>query len=265
MTETDLQQRLEQASSDIANLRAALERASAAQLEAQQEAERLTDVARSATEEMQHFVYAFSHDFRQPLRSILTSAQLLERQSDLKPRIEEFTSSIIQGSLEMNSLIERLLTYSRVASNLRRSIVPLSAAAQWALMNMGKTVTDAGAQIICDDLPTVDVDDSTMATLFQQLFTNSIQYRGADLPKVQVTADESDSGYVISVKDNGCGIKEQYHEKVFAPFQRLHGPEIPGVGLGLSISRKIIRAHGGRIWVESDGATGSTVRFIIPN
>lgn len=251
-------QTLEEATQQIEQLKAEC-------ADARAEAERQADSARLASEEMQHFVYAFSHDFRQPLRGVLTSAQLLERQTDIKPRIEDLTSSIIQGAVEMNGLIERLLTYSRVASSLRRSIVPLSAAAQWALMNMGKLVTESGAAIDYGDLPTVDVDDSTMATLFQQLFTNSILYRGADTPSVKVTADEQDSGYLISVSDNGCGIKEQYHEKVFAPFQRLHGSEIPGVGLGLSISRKIVRAHGGRIWVESDGTNGSTVRFTIPN
>ena len=260
----DLQLQLTQAQEEIAELRKALERESLKCADAQRDAEWQSDNARLAAEEMQHFVYAVSHDLRQPLRGVLTSAQLLERQTDLKERIQDFTSAIIQGSVEMNALIERLLTYSRVASNLRRTIVPLSPVVQWALMTMGKTVTDAEAQVTCGDLPTVDVDDSSFATLFQQLFSNSILYRGTEKPKIHVTAEEFESGHLISVQDNACGIKAEFQEKVFTPFQRLHGSDFPGFGLGLSITRKIVRAHGGRIWVESDGSHGSTFRFSIP-
>lgn len=260
-----LQRRLDQAEEEIANLKVALDRAIASRDDAALDAERQAENARRATEETQHFVYAVSHDLRQPLRGVMTSAQLLERQADIKPRIESFTSDIIQGAIEMNALLERILTFSRVASNLRRSIVPLTAVVQWTLMNMGKAITDANAQITCGDLPTVDVDDSTVAMLFQELFTNSILYHGSELPKIHVTSDEADSGYVISVQDNGVGIEKDFHEKVFAPFQKLQKHPAKGFGLGLSISRKIVRAHGGSIWLESDGATGSTVRFTIPN
>ena len=260
--ERDLQ--LTEAQEKIAVLEKALEEATAAGAAARRDADWQSDNARLAAEEMQHFVYAVSHDLRQPLRGVLTSAQLLERQADLRERTQEFTSAIIQGAVEMNGLIERLLTYSRVASNLRRTVVSLSPIVQWALMSMGKTVTEAEAEITCGDLPTVDVDDSTFATLFQQLFTNSILYRGAGKPKVHVSAEEADTGHVISVQDNGCGIKAEFHEKIFTPFQRLHGSEIPGFGLGLAISRKIVHAHGGRIWVESDGVHGCNFRFSIP-
>lgn len=264
VADQDLPLQLAQAQQQIVDLKISLEEARASLVSVRGDAERHAENARLAQEEMQHFVYAVSHDLRQPLRGVLTSAQLLERQTDIKDRIEEFTSSIVQGAVEMNSLIERLLTYSRVASNLRRTIVPLSPVVQWALMSMADTVTDAGAKVTYEDLPTVDVDESSFATLFQQLFTNSILYCGANAPKIHVSSEERDEEYIISVRDNACGVKEEFHERIFAPFHRLHGHDIPGFGLGLSISRKIVRAHGGKIWVESDGSSGSTFRFSIP-
>jgi signal transduction histidine kinase len=79
-----------------------------------------------------------------------------------------------------------------------------------------------------------------------------------------VSAQEDTDAYKVSVRDNGVGVKPDYHQIIFAPFKRLHGKDIPGVGLGLSICKKIVIAHGGQIWVESDGQNGSTFHFTVP-
>ncbi len=79
-----------------------------------------------------------------------------------------------------------------------------------------------------------------------------------------MTAQEQPEGVVVSVQDNGPGIEPKYHDAVFTPFKRLHGRDVPGTGLGLAICRKIMQAHDGKIWVESDGQRGSTFKFMLP-
>jgi len=100
--------------------------------------------------------------------------------------------------------------------------------------------------------------------MFQQIIGNALKFRGAEAPRIEVTAQEEPEQVVVSVHDNGPGVEPKYHEAVFTPFKRLHGREVPGTGLGLAMCRKIVHAHGGKIWVESDGQHGSTFKFTIP-
>jgi signal transduction histidine kinase len=228
------------------------------------EAERTLAEAQAATEEMEHVIYAVSHDFRQPLRTMSSYAQLLQRQYTLDDDSKEMTAFIINGANEISTLIEDVLKYARVKTSPERTIVNLSAIVQWAAANLQGKIRDSGAQVTCGDLPELAINESQFVQLFEQLFTNALKFRSTDPPKIEVTAEEDTDGYLVSVRDNGIGIEPKYHETVFAPFKRLHGREVPGTGLGLAICRKIVRAHGGKIWVESDGQHGSAFRFTVP-
>ncbi len=213
---------------------------------------------------MQHFIYAVGHDLRTPLRSIASYAKLLERQYANNPETSELTGFIAAGVAEMNTLIEDLLKYSRIGSSPRRTTVNLGAIVQFALMNLQAQIRETAAEINVGDLPELAVDESQFTQLFQQIIGNALKFRGVAPPKVEITAEERPEDCVVSVHDNGPGIDPKYQETVFAPFKRLCGREVPGTGLGLAICKKIVRAHDGKIWVESDGQHGSTFKFTVP-
>ena len=221
-------------------------------------------LAQAAQEEMHHFVYAASHDLQQPLRAIGTYAQLLQREYPGDERAREFTGFIVEGAAQMNALLRDLLTYSRTGNTAERSSVKLDACFHWALYTLAKAVTDSGAHVTAGCLPEAYVDEKQIVSVFENLIGNAIKFRGPDPPSVEVSSETAEGCYTISVRDNGVGIEPQYSDRIFEPFKRLHSKEIPGSGIGLAICRKILRAHGGKLWVESDGRSGSVFKFTLP-
>jgi signal transduction histidine kinase len=104
-------------------------------------------------------------------------------------------------------------------------------------------------------LPSIHGDRVQLQQLFQNLLTNALKYRRPDHPlRIDISATQVQGGWNFAVEDNGQGIAPEYLEKVFEPLTRLHGAEVPGTGLGLSLCRTIAERHGGRIWVESEGS-----------
>lgn len=248
----------------VDELKKAMDECLSARQRAERELARSLEAAQSAAEEMQHFIYAVSHDLRTPLRSVASYAKLLERQYADNQETSELTRFITQGAAEMNTLIEDLLKYSRTGNSPRRTTISVGAIVQFALMNLQAQTRETGAQITVGALPQASVDESQFMQLFQQIIGNALKFRGAESPKIEITAEEQPDEYVFSIKDNGPGIEPKYQEAVFVPFKRLHGREVAGTGLGLALSKKIIRAHGGKLWVESDGQHGSTFKFTVP-
>jgi light-regulated signal transduction histidine kinase (bacteriophytochrome) len=218
----------------------------------------------AAREELRFFVYAAGHDLQQSLRAVTTHAQLLRRECPDSERAREITDVIVAGAAQMNTLVTALVAYSRLTGAPDRRYVPLSVPLDYALYKLSGAIRDAGAEVHKAELPETAADENQMATVFEHLISNSLKFRGTKPPRVEISSEASDDFHAISVRDNGCGIRPEYHEQVFLPFKRLHGREIPGTGLGLALCRKIVRAHEGRIWVESDGASGTTVRFTLP-
>lgn len=261
---TPLGDSVSNASRENQDLKKALEDCSSARQRLERELTRAQEMAQSAAEEMQHFIYAVGHDLRTPLRSVSGYAKLLERQYADNAETSELTGFITQGAAEMNTLIEDLLKYSRTGNSPRLTTVNLRAIVQFALMNLQPQIREAGAQIEIGELPELSVDESQIMQLFQQIIGNAIKFRGAEALKIEITAEEQPEQFLFSVHDNGPGIDPKYQETVFVPFRRLHGREVPGSGLGLALSKKIVRAHGGKIWVESDGQHGSTFKFTLP-
>lgn len=248
----------EQLRQELANIRSAYERV-------EQDLARSLEEGRAATQDMQHLIYAVSHDLRTPLRAIASYTQLLQRQSAADPEAAELSTYAAQGVKEMNTLIEDLLKYSRAGNAPRRSNVSLGALIQWVRLNLDKKLNETGGQIIHGDLPDLNVDESQFVQLLQQLFLNALMFRNEGQPVIEVAVEEGDDSWIISVRDNGPGIEQQYLDLVFQPFKRLASREIAGNGLGLPTCRKIVKAHGGRIWAESAGkGQGATFRFTVP-
>lgn len=219
-----------------------------------------------ANSELQQFAYAASHDLQEPLRTMSSYAQLLERRYGGDKEASEYTAFIVEGVSRMHMLISDLLTYSRVgaASELKSTSFELGNALQWALLNLDHSMREHKATVTFDDLPEVIANESQMTQLFQNLLSNSLKYKGAFPPLIHVGVESSPDEWVISVRDNGEGIKPEYADHIFGVFKRLHGREVTGTGIGLAICRKIVENHGGRIWAESDGKNGSNFRFTLP-
>jgi chemotaxis family two-component system sensor kinase Cph1 len=225
------------------------------------------ELARS-NEELQQFAYVASHDLQEPLRMVASYTQLLARR--YRDRLDQdgldFINYAVDGATRMQGLIQDLLAYSRVGTRAGAfEPTQLTAAVDRALANLHAAIQETGAEITRDPLPQVMGDVSQLTQLFQNLLGNAIKFRGAETPRIHVSAKRTGSEWTVSVKDNGIGIEPQYAERIFVIFQRLHGKgEYPGTGIGLAICKKIVARHGGRIWVESTPGEGAEVLFTLP-
>lgn len=218
----------------------------------------------TAKQELQDFVYAASHDLKEPLRSISSYTQLLQRHGAEPLQMAEYSRFIMDGVASATKLLDQLLRLSRAGSNPRRTNVKLGIPLQSALYRLQPSIQELHAEVRCGPLPEFCIDEAQFAELLVHLLDNALKYHGAATPVIEISAAESDDGLLLTIQDNGVGIPPKFCEQVFAPFKRLHGREIPGAGLGLAISRKIVAAHEGKIWAESRAAGGSTVKLFLP-
>lgn len=230
-------------------------------------AKSMKDLARSNSE-LQQFAYVASHDLQEPLRMVASFTQLLGKRykEKLDDDARDFINYAVDGATRMQTLITDLLSYSRVGTQGK----PLESTQcdevlDRVLSNFKLAVKESGAVITRDPLPTVMADALQLGQLFQNLIANAIKFHGEGSPSVHVSAERRGGDWEISVRDNGIGISQEYADRIFVIFQRLHTKtEYPGTGIGLAICKKIAERHGGRIWVEPSPGGGSTFRFSIP-
>lgn len=220
--------------------------------------------------ELEQFAYVASHDLQEPLRTVTGFAQLLKRryQGKLGGDAEDFINYINDGVQRMKSLIEDLLSYSRVqrADTVLKE-VSMDTVLASALANLGSAIHAAGAMVTRNPLPTVAVDERQFVQLFQNLIGNALKFRSSEPPQVHIEATREDQYWLFTVADNGIGIDAEMAERVFVLFQRLHTRDhYEGNGIGLTICKKIVELHGGRIWVQPTpaGATGTVFHFTLP-
>lgn len=233
------------------------------------ERRRLEQAIERSNDELQRFAFAISHDLKGPLRSVRSFAELLERRykSQLDADADEFITFILDGTKRMEDLLNDILAYSQAGREDKTRPEPTQAAnvLQWAIMNVDGMAKKSGASITWDPLPTVYVDQTQMASLLQHLLSNSIKFRGAESPRIHISARRLEGDlHEFSVSDNGAGVAPEYTERIFGIFKRLVTSEVPGTGIGLAICRKIVEAHGGKIWMESEPGSGATVKFTLP-
>jgi light-regulated signal transduction histidine kinase (bacteriophytochrome) len=226
----------------------------------------LKELSRSNAE-LEQFAYIASHDLQEPLRAISGCVQVLQRRygEQLDSRAHELINHAVDGSARLQTLIHDLLAFSRVGTR-GKVFEPTDCNQIMAdvIRALRTSIDESHATVTYDDLPTVVADSVQLSQVFQNLVGNAIKYRDERTPQVHISAQRQDAEWVFSVRDNGIGIEEQYFERVFTMFQRLHTrTEYSGTGFGLAITRKIVERHRGRIWSESVPEQGSTFFFTL--
>ena len=239
--------------------------------EQKQAKERLTQVVaemKRSNTELEQFAYVVSHDLQEPLRMVASYTQLLARRyhGRLDADADDFINYAVDGAERMRALLNDLLEYSRVGTRGKPfKLIYSEDVLDQAITNLKVAIEDSGALVNHDYLPMLVADTSQLMQLFQNLIGNAIKFCNQQSPRIHVSAEKRDRVWVFSVRDNGIGIDPQHAQRIFEMFKRLHTKEeYPGTGMGLAICKKIVKRHGGHIWVHSQPGEGSTFYFSIP-
>ncbi|HET9300760.1 MAG TPA: ATP-binding protein [Candidatus Polarisedimenticolaceae bacterium] len=227
------------------------------------------DQLRRSNAELERFAYVASHDLQEPLRAVLSYTQLLflRFRGQIGSDGQEFLGYIAAGADRMHRLINDLLSFSRVdAAPGTLAMVDAGQVVRAVLRDLGPAMEELDAEVEVGPLPALVANETQLAQVFLNLIGNALKFCGDRVPHVQVSAERQGKGWVFAVADNGIGMAEQYHERIFELFRRLHSQErYPGTGIGLAVCKKIVERYGGRIWVESELGLGSVFRFVLPD
>jgi signal transduction histidine kinase len=225
--------------------------------------------------ELEQFAYVASHDLQEPLRKVASFCQLLEKRygDKLDERGAEYIGFAVDGAKRMQVLINDLLAFSRVGRlNATQVEVHLDATVDDAIKNLDTAITESGAEIVRprQPLPRIMGDPTLLTMVWQNLIGNAVKFRRDGVPpRVVIECGDSltgrDDSWLFTVTDNGIGIPEEFTDKVFVIFQRLHGRDsYSGTGIGLALCKKIVEHHGGNIWIDTSFTEGTRFRFNIP-
>ncbi|HZP69529.1 MAG TPA: ATP-binding protein [Pseudolabrys sp.] len=220
-------------------------------------------------EELEKFAAVLVHDLRAPITAVQAFARYIESglraTSPDRDTISDHCRGIVKAVRRMDALINTLYKYTKADAEITLHPVDMNQVMVDAMTDLQNTIKERRARIKCGNLPVVAGDASELTELLENLIGNSLKYCEAETPIVDVTAapDGKDT-WRFAVKDNGIGISEQYRQKIFAPFERLHGTgKYDGAGLGLAICKKIVERHGGTIWCESSASQGTIFFFTL--
>lgn len=227
-----------------------------------------TEELANSNRELEQFAYVASHDLQEPLRMVASYTQLLARRykDKLDDDANEFIGYAVDGATRMQALIIDLLTMSRIGTHGKQmEACETSVALERAISNLRLAIEESGAVVTRDPMPRLDADVSQLTQLFQNLIGNGIKFRGDTSPIIHIGAEKKEGEWLFSVRDNGIGIAPDFFDRIFIIFQRLHGKhEYPGTGIGLSVCKKIVERHRGKIWIESEVGKGTVFYFTLP-
>jgi light-regulated signal transduction histidine kinase (bacteriophytochrome) len=238
--------------------------------QAEEQLKRFTEKLEQRNRELQEFAYIASHDLQEPLRKIKTFSELLQQDyaAVLDTPGQDYLQRMRTSATRMQTLITDLLNLSRVATRGQAfEIIELSHVLQEVLSDLEVAIQQENAQITVHELPPIQADSTQMRQLFQNLLINALKFRRVDVPpQIEVLVEpDTDECCRIVVRDNGIGFDEQFAEKIFQPFLRLHGRSTySGSGMGLAICRKIVERHRGEIVARSTPGGGSEFIITLP-
>ena len=238
-------------------------------LEKQAEVERANEQLTQANEELKQFAYIASHDLKEPLRMIGSYTQIIHRKfaSQADEDSQTYFHYVTDGVTRMNNLLDGLLQYATIGRGQQElKPIQLNDVLFICQSNLRLLIEETNTKIIADDLPEVQGISLLLIQLFQNMIANAIKFRKKETtPEIIINCEKKEKEYLVSVKDNGIGIKPEYKDRIFVIFQRLHArTDYEGTGIGLAICHKIIHRMGGKIWVESELNEGATFYFTFP-
>lgn len=237
----------------------------------------------SSNRQLEDFAHIASHDLQEPLRAIQAFSSRLQTKHShaLDEQGLDYLNRIQRAADRMRLLISDLMTYSRV--NTQREAfesVSLTPLALECVADLTKRLEETGGRIEVGNLPTIKADPVQMRQLLQNLFDNGLKFHRPSVPPIvrikshtvpsaefviPTDRDANNGYYYLSVQDNGIGFEEKYKERIFLPFERLHGQgQFPGTGIGLAICHRIIERHGGSITAKSVPQEGTRFYIVLP-
>ncbi len=237
--------------------------------EAHRQLETQADELTRSNRDLEQFAYVASHDLQEPLRKVASFCQLLQRRyaGQLDERADQYIAFAVDGAQRMQRLINDLLAFSRIGRltagfaevDLDRVMGEVANQLETVQESVGGQVTWSGLPVICGEEP-------LLTTLLANLAGNSLKFHKPGVtPKVHVSARRVGDEWEITCRDNGIGIEQEFADKVFVIFQRLHAKDAyPGTGIGLAIAKKIVEYHGGRIWLDPEYHDGAAISFTLP-
>ncbi len=224
-------------------------------------------ILKNQNKELEQFTYITSHDLQEPLRSLVSFTELLEKEfgGKLDGNGDLYIDFISKSSRRMQELVKGLLDYSRIGREKKLVEVDCNEIIKDVQSDMVLTLEESKTKIDVDDLPQLKGYPTELRQLFQNLISNAVKFRKKEVsPKIRISVQEQQKDWLFSVQDNSIGIDEKDMHKLFVIFKRLHNrEEYEGTGIGLAHSKKIVELHGGTIWAESKLGDGSTFKFTI--
>jgi len=219
--------------------------------------------------EMEAFSYTVSHDLRAPLRGIIGFTAILEEKysSQLDDEAKRLTAIIKKNTLKMGNLIDDLLNFSKIGRNeLVKHSINSTEMVHEVIENLDPKYVNDKVKWTIASLPNVTGDTNAIRQVWTNLISNAIKYSARkEEPVIEIGSFRHNGQAVFFVKDNGVGFDEQYKDKLFKVFQRLHSmAEFEGTGIGLAIVEKIVSKHGGHVWVEAKEGEGACFYFSLP-
>jgi light-regulated signal transduction histidine kinase (bacteriophytochrome) len=237
---------------------------------ARKEAEDNANALSKSNAELQQVAYVAAHDLQEPLRTIASFTQLVDRRfrKVAGAEADELVDSIVDAVRRMQTLLNDLLEYTTVSSDEARprEAVDMNDLYRECVSELGPIIHERHARLITGTLPVIDPGNrAQLKILLSNVLSNALKYsRPGVPPEITVEAHHDGKTCTFSVRDNGQGFAPEYSKQIFGMFKRLHGREVPGTGIGLALCRRIVEVHGGAIWAESQPGQGTTIFFTLP-